>query len=262
MNVYKRKITPALASEWMQKNVRNRPVAMSRVASYASQIKLGRWKLTGETIKFASNGELIDGQHRLMAVVAANMSIETYVAEGLTPDVFDCLDRGNTRSLAHAFGREKKKHYNLLASCVRMLWLLETGEKIQGGRQLQIEDGWDVLQRHPSAESMCDLASKWKKTTPIPPSVLAAFMTWTYLRHNDKAIEFWRKVATGEELVAGSPECTLRRRLEAENGAKSKVMHRDARTAYCVKAFNAYIAGKKLNRLTYDLGLETMPEFA
>lgn len=262
MNVHKRKITPALASEWLQKNVRNRPVTMSRVNSYASQIRLGRWKLTGETIKFAETGELIDGQHRLMAVVAANMPIESYVAEGLTPDVFDCLDRGNTRSLAHAFGRERKKNYTALAACVRMLWQLEQGIGIHsGGKQIQIEDGWEVLSRHPAAEAMVELASKLLSTSPLSRSVLATFLTWTYERHGDRAIEFWTRVATGEDLKGGSPEYILRRKLEYARRSQADFIHRDAEAAYCVKAFNAYITGKKLGVLRFYLGQEEMPKF-
>ena len=68
------KVTPHLASKWLQKNSCNRPLSQNTVYRYADAILSGEWKLNGDTIRFDSNGTLIDGQHRLHACVKAGKS--------------------------------------------------------------------------------------------------------------------------------------------------------------------------------------------
>lgn len=262
MKSYRTTVSPKQAAEWLKTNTRNRPITQRRVVDYAEQMKAGKWKLTGESIKFDATRKLIDGQTRLTACVMANTPFETYVCEGLEPDAFNYIDQGLTRSLSHAFGRDRKKNCNILAAAVRMLWLLENGEPIQGGSRLAIDDGFQVLQRHPSVERFTDLASSWKGATcPLPPSVLAAFSTWTHERHGDKATVFWSRVATGQDLSHGSPEQMLYKRLMQDRDSPERV-HRDARTAYCVKAFNAFIGNVTLKRLSFDMSKEERPVFA
>lgn len=64
-------ITPELAKTYLERNVNNRNVNKDRVAIYARDIQSGNWT-PGSTVGFFDNGDLADGQHRLMAVVAAN----------------------------------------------------------------------------------------------------------------------------------------------------------------------------------------------
>lgn len=57
--------------------------------------------MTGEPIKFAHNGRLLDGQQRLMALVDANVAVDFLVVRGLdeTCDI-PGRDRGLGRSAA------------------------------------------------------------------------------------------------------------------------------------------------------------------
>jgi len=262
VKVYRTRVTPKQAAEWLKTNTRNRPVTQKRVELYASQMKAGEWALTADCIRFTDKGVLIDGQHRLTACVMANTPFETYVAEGLEPSSFNKLDQCYPRTVAHAFGREKKKHYNLLAAAVRMVWLLETSQRIAGGQKLSIDEAFEVLQRHPALERCCDVAQECHgPTCPLPGSYLAGFMTWCYELHGDKGLQFWQRVGGGIDLQKGSPEALLYKKLMADKGASTRI-HRDVVMAYCIKAYNAYIKGKPIAKLTFDIGKEEMPEFA
>ena len=91
-------ITPAVAAEYLRLyNQGNRKPNKAQVAYYAKMMNEGEWELNGESIKFSGSGEtlrLLDGQHRLMACVEANVPFETLVVRDIEEKTFDTLDQG------------------------------------------------------------------------------------------------------------------------------------------------------------------------
>ena len=76
-------ITPALATEWLDKhNSVNRKISEPTVQSYAMDMKNGRWTLTHQGIAFDTEGNLQDGQHRLWAIVFSGITLEMMVTRG------------------------------------------------------------------------------------------------------------------------------------------------------------------------------------
>lgn len=62
------------------------------VKRIAGQIIDGKWKFNGDTIKISSDGGVLDGQHRLWAVVESKISIETIIVRGIARDAFATID--------------------------------------------------------------------------------------------------------------------------------------------------------------------------
>jgi hypothetical protein len=94
-------ITPELAAAWLEnRNTHNRPLRDYRIAELARDMSAGRWHDTGEPIKFDYNDALLDGQHRLGAIVASGVTIEMLVIWGLQPETQDYMDIGLKRSVA------------------------------------------------------------------------------------------------------------------------------------------------------------------
>ena len=73
-------ITPESASRYLEANKANRNIRQTRVDSYARDIQSGKFPATHQCVAFNANGDLIDGQHRLSAIVKANMPVQMYVA--------------------------------------------------------------------------------------------------------------------------------------------------------------------------------------
>lgn len=73
-------ITPLYAKKLLSLNKNNRPVNKYRVSAYASDMKNGCWQLTHQGILIGKNGNVIDGQHRLYAVIESGASINTLVS--------------------------------------------------------------------------------------------------------------------------------------------------------------------------------------
>jgi hypothetical protein len=83
-------ITPEMAKKWLNKNnIQNRPISFATVDKYATDMINGKWSLTHQGIGFYRSGNFADGQHRLMAIVKANCTIQMLVT-------FDIEDEAST----------------------------------------------------------------------------------------------------------------------------------------------------------------------
>lgn len=72
-------VTPELASEWLKKNYKNRSLSHDRIKQYTLAMISGNWVLTHQGIAFDDAGNLLDGQHRLQAVVKSGVTVKMNV---------------------------------------------------------------------------------------------------------------------------------------------------------------------------------------
>lgn len=116
----------AQAEKWLASNVSNRNVRASRVRNYATAMTEGRWLYTADPIRFDEDGRLIDGQHRLMAVVRAGVEVPMQVVRGLDRQARDAVDTGAVRTASDALKVRGFTHTPQLAATVPLVnWLLK-----------------------------------------------------------------------------------------------------------------------------------------
>lgn len=113
------RITPTVATNMLARNVGNRPVRKQWVKQLAHAMETGDFITTHQGIAFDDKGQLLDGQHRLMAVVESGCEIEMLVTKNLDPTTFSYLDRGVKRSDSDAL-RVSKKVSEVTSLAVRM----------------------------------------------------------------------------------------------------------------------------------------------
>lgn len=93
-------ITPQVAAEYLSHNIHNnRNVRRDYVEMIARDISTGAFRCTHQGIAFDDDGNLIDGQHRLQAILLANNPVRMVVARGLATDMVNSIDKGAQRSL-------------------------------------------------------------------------------------------------------------------------------------------------------------------
>lgn len=100
-------ITPQKAQGFLDRNHANRRVRHAVVQKYAAAMARGEWQLTHQGIAVDTDGNLIDGQHRLMAIAAAQTSVTMTVTYGVPTTVFGALDQGVKRNLSDHFNDDK-----------------------------------------------------------------------------------------------------------------------------------------------------------
>ena len=97
-------ITPELAKELLATNhEKNRKIKPQVVQSYKRQMEKGLWRTnTGEGIKVSSSNKLINGQHRLEAIIAYGKPVEMLIFYGIPEESMVCIDDGIKRTLTDA----------------------------------------------------------------------------------------------------------------------------------------------------------------
>lgn len=91
-------VTPELARMWLVNNNFNRPKNLDTVAKYVRQIRDGRWRLTHQGIALTKRGFLLDGQHRLFALIECNVTLPMRVFVNELIENYEVIDCGRNRS--------------------------------------------------------------------------------------------------------------------------------------------------------------------
>lgn len=129
-------VTPALAKKWLEDTEAagfcNRPTSAATIARYANMMshpELWHGAETAETIKFAvMDGKkiVIDGRHRLSAVIIADTPVKLWTVDPVPLDMFKYFDQGKSRDVADMMAVAKWPDPKHLASAGRMLWKEDT----------------------------------------------------------------------------------------------------------------------------------------
>jgi len=97
-----RTITPEESAILLEGNTGNRPVRATRVNMLAEAIARGEWMLTHQGIAIADNGRILDGQHRLLAIVKSGIPVRMAVTTGVDEAAFSAIDVHDKRTNADA----------------------------------------------------------------------------------------------------------------------------------------------------------------
>ncbi|WP_158679171.1 hypothetical protein [Streptomyces sp. Tu 6176] len=119
------RVTPKMAEEFLSLAAVNRRLDAGQVRALTQAIRRGEWKLTHQGIAFDEAGALIDGQHRLYAIIEADTPVDMLVFDGLSKDVFPVLDAGKRRSAADTLSSTGAKYLTLLSSTIRHVLLFK-----------------------------------------------------------------------------------------------------------------------------------------
>lgn len=114
-------ITPTLAKQYLLENKDNRKLREKLIKKYASLMKNGEWVLTDQAISFDVNGRLLNGQHRLNAVVLSGVTIKSLVTRNLPGDSFKYMDQGAMRTQSDIH-KMSPKASGVISSFNQILW--------------------------------------------------------------------------------------------------------------------------------------------
>lgn len=240
-------ITPEVATEWLEKNLDNRPIRQSHVDALARDMANGNWMLTGEAIRFDVNGSLIDGQHRLWAVMQSGATIDSFVMRGLDPDAKFLIDTGVKRTLGDAFAIGKETHSALLAGIVNICWKYDVDRYVRNNNPTHA-DAVAWLAENEGVRQACLIAGTVRAATKVAPSPVGAAYYLNSRADAEAAETFWQRAAEGIELKKDDPILAWRR------WSTSMLSRRDRPTsriqfAFHMKAMNLWREGRSIRIL-------------
>lgn len=113
-------VTPAIAKSLLKRNHKNRNPKDSNIANLKMQMLQNQWNpLNGESIKISKSGQLIDGQHRLQAVIAADVNVPILFTFNCDEESLITVDGGVSRSASDVLKIHGVKYYANIPSVVR-----------------------------------------------------------------------------------------------------------------------------------------------
>lgn len=255
MNMQIETITPALAAEYLKLNTHNRTCSSRRVYELAGAMKRGEWMYNGDAIRFSIDGVLLDGQGRLKACIAANVSFTTLVVRNLPKETFKTMDLGKKRSMADVLSIEGEKNTNLLARALRILTYYEGG--VYNGMLITPQQLDECLRRHPGLRDWITYGTSLKKVTRHAGIVVAICYLGSLTRPH-LAKKFIQHLIDGAGLEKGSPALTLRERMQHDRQATSKMSPSYA-AQLVIHGYNAFVRGDSRTILKGDKNSGVLP---
>lgn len=251
-NIVSLMITPDMAIEALAGNTNNRRLMPRRVNRFVDEILNGRWLESGNTIKFATTGELIDGQHRLHAIIKAGVAVRLNVAFGLDPHAKIVVDEIQPRKISENIHIAGYQNTNTLAALGKLaIPYFDLGHNpfsYRGNRTFSTGEVLEWIEDNPDS---IQAANSGVTLKPIMPGSIGAFCLLVFRRRDAELAENWRhKMITGADIAEGSPWNLLRKRLESDRASRKKESQ-EYTCALCFLAWNAVRKNRRLGVLRY-----------
>lgn len=234
-------VTPKMAADWLTKNASNRGLSLVRVSSYARDMKDGHWFLNPQPIIKNAKGDLLDGQHRLNAIIEADTAVKMVLATGCDHEIRKYIDRGRHRTLPDRLKMEGMEGRVVLkASIARNLVKLDRGST----RDLVTDsEATQATQKYLKQFTWMEGATLLQG---MHRASYVAVILWA-LPLSPRVAQFHEEVQSGVGLKEKSPAIAMRRFLNT-SAAKGYACQQETilKTCNCVLAA---IKGRSMSAL-------------
>lgn len=261
-------ITPDLARDILTRNKNNRPVDQTMVSLMAGEIEKGNWQVTHQGIALdgsLTTGFLVDGQHRLHAVIKANIPAPMLVFENVPPETFSVLDTGKRRSGGDVLALSGERDTTLLSATVRHVHLYRSspsGSWTGASSRVTNDQLLSVFrtQRDEFVTAVTIGRSLSKELGMIPTAAATAYFLTVEAAPAARVEDWIRGITTGVNLDSDDPRLALIRTMNTLRGGATIRRRTDTRgqIGLYIKAWNAWVAGRPIKALRLQKG-EKMP---
>jgi hypothetical protein len=258
-------VDPSIAAEILRYNAGNRKIDRATVEIYAAAMKRGEWKLSHQGIAVDEHGVLLDGQHRLEAILKSGVTIPMLVVRGVDRASFSVVDTGKRRSATDSLRTLGVPDVNHLAAALRYVYLFDTLPSDMGwsGHRARLTNDQilELYQQHPQMLDCVRQARSVAGAIGIISSACAAAIYITRRSAPDRdQSEWFNGVVSGANLDEGDPRLRLRNFFmnARAQGGRRRMDAREHLAVY-IKAWNDWVRGEKRGFLAFRKG-ELMPK--
>lgn len=257
-------ITPTMAQKFLDNNPMNRRLSQPTISTYKNEMLDGRWKEdTAECIKITKEGKIIDGQHRLTAIVKAKCSVNMHVAFDMEESVFDVLDTGKMRNATDCFKIAGIKKENTLPSIIATYNALAKGISVRGGQKDGKATNAKLLNQYYEDELFWNNAATIAYTgylhfaKILTPSLIGGMYAHLSELNKSKAEDFITQLTTGLNIQNNTIHL-LRNKLMQDKMSLRK-MQPSLKVAFIIKTWNAFVKNQTFKILKFDASKESYP---
>lgn len=247
-------VGPEYAAFLLEGNSKNRPISKSGVEFLSRQMKEGLFKYNGDTIRIDRNGNLLDGQHRLSAIVMSGTTHMMTIIGGLDPETFSTIDQGRKRTTGDLFaisGSTIGNHGQYAAASKVLLTierkLMPSSYRILSGRNDLIIDCFKRNEK--LIRDGMRYAHRKNITKIIPKSAVAACFAHYAQENYSDTCEFF------EDLSSVHPKFKIVSMLKdkmQDNKASKQKMVSDEIPCLLMKALKKHLSGQEVKILRFS----------
>lgn len=241
-------IDPKKAAEYLALNTKNRALVGRHLQSLTRDMKNGRWISNGDPIRFNSD-KLIDGQHRLQAIIDSGVTLEFVVIRQLPEKAFETIDIGRKRSMPDLLSIEGKGHPQILSSAIAYVARYMIYGNIRSHERITHAERFEVLATNPQVERLAEIYAARGYPLKTAPSVLAAVHYLCWLKNRKQADDYMNAVVMGENLVEGDPAFAVRRWIIRAHTAAPSPRTAEYTALVLIRGWNAFRAGERLTTI-------------
>lgn len=263
------------AKSLLERNIRNRNLDAKTVSRYAEMMRRGEWRENYEPLHFSEGGVLLNGQHRLNAIVKSGVPQRMIIIRGIKDEAMDSYDRLKTRSTADIMSLHDIENSKNMSSIIKAYLVLKRGGSLQVKdglmsnsklKDLNIYDSDFIEEYARHGELFQEL---FKKATNINKAMrglftvseMAAYMAYLIIDklHLEDVVTGFFKRITDLADVENAPIFLLRDKLVKSKMGNMKIQSK-TKKAYIIKTWNAFIQNRDLKLLMVKED-ENIPDF-
>ena len=251
-----------MSPQWAEKilshnNNRNRKIRKQHLLKLTRTIENGEWKITNQGIALDADGNLLDGQHRLAAIVKSKRQVKILLGRNCDPSTFGVIDIGATRTAGDMLTLSGcKSDHNTLAAAIKMYIAYIENPKTRWGsantpNHNKVVKYWgakeEIIGTYYPLIHKCHRHFKcFSKSAAITFCLIADDYEWRLA----EVMEFWTLLSTGANLPADCAILSFRNQLtdpnfrRRGNGSHSAQLQLNA----MIKCFNNWKEGKAVKR--------------
>lgn len=245
-------VTPAMAKQWLDNSgFSNRHLENTRVQKLASDIKKGNWIFDGTPIRFNGGGDILDGQHRLHAIIRANLAVQSLVIKGIKSESKNTIDTGKPRSIGDVLHFHGHLNTTTLAAATRLVigYKAYKGDLNEWSKSSSTAavTNQEIIEEATSNEKLVIAVQhviSLKYTRQLISAGVASFCYYLFSSISSPHIadSFFQAIEHGNDLNADSPILLLRNTfaLRDSKTALSGQRRSTYNIALIIKAWNAW----------------------
>lgn len=265
MQIITEEIGPGKAAIYMEKNVKNRAIKPRALQRLVDQMNDGEWKEnTGEAIKFARDGTLIDGQHRLQAVINSGKTFKFLVIKGLNKEVFEVIDTGKARNAGDALHLMGVKNYYNISALIRNYLYLRAG-RILNKQNDAVSTSHKIIEAYEEdPQGWHDVNQKASILYQTISKIITQTMIGCYYKffseqEPEETEVFFQKLCSGVGISDERDPIAVLRKIFIENAISDKRLTNSAKNAYMIVTWNSHLLGKKYKVIPYNYLKDKFP---
>lgn len=245
-------VTPALAESYLRSNDKNRPLSASRLAAMSAVMRGGGWQNNGEAVIFSNSDKLLDGQHRLGAIVDSGVTQRILVVRGVEDEAFHTIDTGRIRRSSDILAIAGKKNPFALASSAAQLYRIiqatQTSAPIPPAYILEVTERYPQVAEWLTAWSAGPTIGRLLPASSFVP--MAVYFD-AIAQRPDIAQRVLDGIDTGANLADGDPLMALRNRLITYRSSLNRAGRATVRHFWgaCCRTIDLIEAGQSASRI-------------